>query len=155
MDILVRPSETLSPPHLMAEAKLGSHNLPGVLEDINRIVSLLSMYELSGAFENNAIYGAVVFHIMREGANPNDLMSKASSFLQGIDAHGSTLTGTHTWLKLKSGLLSSSQIVEGVSGYQEYHDDGTVEDVFGKDQFAFMPGLVLVGNASDVENVNF
>jgi len=155
LDVLVKPADALSPPYLIAEAKLGVHNLSGVLEDIDRIVKLLRMYEEAGVLEKHAVYGAVVFHLMQEGANAQGLESRAGNFLAGVSAHLSDISSKHSWLNSKPGLLTSCQVVEGVSGYQEYHDDGTVEDVFGKDGFAFMPGLVLLGNADDISTVSF
>lgn len=155
LDVLVKPADPLSPPHLMAEAKLGVHNLSGVLEDIDRIVKLLCMYEEAGVLGKHAVYGAVVFHLMQEGVSAKDLQSRAGNFLTGISAHLSDISPKHDWLNSKPGLLTSCQVVEGVSGYQEYHDDNTVEDVFGKDGFAFMPGLVLLGNADDISTARF
>lgn len=155
LDVLVLSADSLSPPHLMAEAKLGVHNLPGLLNDIDRIVKLLSMYEEAGAFNGHAVYGAVVFHLMREKVDVNGLKPHAQSFLAGISAHLSNLSSKYAWLNHKADLLTSWHVSEGVSGYQEYHDDGTVEDVFGKEGFAFTPGLVLLGNGADIPNVTF
>lgn len=155
LDVLVRSADTGAPPHLMAEAKLGVHNLPGLLKDIDRIVKLLSMYEEAGAFDGHSIYGAVVFHLMREKVDANGLKTHAQNFLTGISAHLSDLSSKYTWLNYQADLLTSCQVSEGVSGYQEYHDDGTIEEVFSKEQFAFMPGLILLGNASDIVSVTF
>ena len=155
LDILVRTADKSSLPLLLVEAKLGIHNLPGVIEDVDRVVKLLFMYDDAALLSDNPIYGAIVFHLMQEGGAADDLNYRASNFLTGINAYLNNLTLKRSWLKYKAGLLSSSQIIEDVSGYQEFHDDGTVEDIFGKDRFFFAPGLILLGNADDIENVNF
>ena len=155
LDVLVKPADAGAPPHLMAEAKLGIRNLAGVLEDINRVLKLLCMYQEAHCLEKHNVYGAVVFHLMQEGASAEELKSRADNFLIGISAHLSDISSKHNWLKSKLGLLTSCQVVEDVSGYKEYHDDGSEEDIFGKDGFAFVPGLVLLGNAADIWSVNF
>ncbi len=155
LDILVRSADPLSPPLLLAEAKLGIHNLAGVIEDVNRVARLLSMYDDAELLADNHVYGAIVFHLMQEGGKAEGLNDLASNFLIGINAHLTNLTLKRTWLKHKVDLLSSAQIIEDVCGYREFHDDGTVEDVFGKDRFSFAPGLILLGNADDIEGVPF
>lgn len=155
LDVLVMPGDGLSPPYLMAEAKLGAHNLSGVREDINRIAKLLCMYEESGAFKAHDIYGAVVFHLMQEETDAQGLQARAEKFLSRISQHLLSLSSKHLWLKSKAGLLTSYRVVEDVSGYHEDYDDGPEDPVFSKYGFAFMPGLVLLGNAADVSIAKF
>lgn len=153
LDVLVMSSDSSSPPHLMAEAKLGVQNISGLLKDIDRILKLLNMYEEAGALDGNSVYGAVVFHLMREEIVADDLKDHAKNGLTRINNHLAGHSERYDWLNYKAGLLSSFQVSEGVSGYAEQHDDGTVEEVFAKDKFAFVPGLVLLGNATDTEGV--
>ena len=155
LDVLVRSECSLSPPHLMAEAKLGVRNIRGILNDIDRIVKLLSMYNEAGAFDNNSIYGAVIFHLMEENLNVSGLKSHAKNFINIINDHLSSNYSEYNWLYHNSGLLSSCQISEGVNAYEEHHDDGAIEKVCSKDKFTFMPGLILLGNADDIKNVSF
>ena len=155
LDILVRSPDNFHPPHLMAEIKLGTRNLVGVTKDIDRICELLSMYESFGAFENHDIYGAVIFHAMKEKVGEADLKNTMDDFITKIEKHCETLKNKHMWLKYKAGLLSNFKIIEGASGSQVCYDNGAVENVLDKVGFAFMPGLVLLGNADDVEEAVF
>ncbi len=155
LDILVKPSEKYLPPYLMAEIKLGTRNLSGVCNDIGRIFDLLSMYNDSGYLKNYPVYGAIAFHMMKEGVGGIGLDTKSSKFLQNIDNHCSNLESKHHWLKYKSGALNNWQEIKSRSIYEDPHEDETIHNVVAKDQFAFKPGLVLLGNACDIKNVKF
>lgn len=155
IDVVVRPSESSAPPMLLAEAKLGVRNLQGVLEDINRVVKLIAMYRRAIGPGNHYPYGAVVFHAMKEKANEDELQHFASNLLKGIVAHMSTICVSTPWIKYSSGLLTRHKVTKGVSGYTELLPDGSTEDVFAKDAFAFAPGMVLLGTANDITSVQF
>lgn len=155
LDILVRESDPLWAPLLMVEAKLGIRNLTGVKKDIDRVVKLLEMYEVATIFDDSDIYGAVVFHLMKEGVNAAGLKEDAKNFVDKIEAHLLTLSAEYPWLRHKVGLLNSNQLVGDVSGYEEIQHDGTIENVFAKERFAFSPGLILLGNAADINEVQF
>lgn len=155
-DILVRPSDRLNLPLLIAEAKLGIGNIPGIICDINRVVRLLSMYnDLQLLTESSVIYGAVLFHFMEEGNETGDLNQKGQNLVTGIDAHLQNLKLTKPWLNSRVGILKHGAIIQPVTGYKEIHDDGSEEDVFAKHSFSFAPGLILLGNAADVSTVQF
>ena len=153
LDILVASDATSSPPYLVAEAKLGVDNEAGVCEDINRIVKLLAMFEVSGAFADHAIYGAVIFHIMCQGVDTKKITRQSKNLLNGIDNHVANKQKQHKWLKYNFGLLKQYRVVENTRTYIIDHGDEPPEDV--KDSFVFMPGLVLFGNADDVDTVRF
>lgn len=155
LDILVRSSEEMSPPMLLAEAKLGVRNVNGIHEDVDRIVKLLSMYYEAKLMKEHDIYGAVVFHSLKEGEKTVRSNVRGSKLLENIRAHLEGLSSTYMWLKHKADFLHSFEVTEPISGYQEIHEDGTVENVFQKDQFVFVPGLILLGSANDVETVAF
>ena len=155
LDILVRTTGFDTPPVLVAEAKLGARNLAGIVTDIDRIVCLLRMYEEAKLLEKHRMYGAVVFHSMRDGQDTDALTRRASNLLSAIRAHLNELSHIYQWLNYKADLLRSFAISEPVYGYREFYEDGASEDVFGKDQFAFAPGLVLLGKPEDINTVCF
>lgn len=155
LDILVRQADSLMPPLLMVEAKLGVRNLKGVIEDVDRLVRLFDMYDAVGLLKDHTIYGAAVFHSMEEGNDTGAAGVRAQSLLHGIQAHLVTVTASRPWLEWSAGLPSTGTVIEPMTGYTEHYEDGTTEDVFAKDCFHFAPGLVLLGNATDVANVVF
>lgn len=155
LDILVMQADALQPPLLMVEAKLGVRNLPGVIQDIDRLVRLFDMYHAVGLLAEHTTYGAAVFHSMEEGNDKGVAGSRAQSQLQGVRAHLDTVRAARPWLKTKAGLPSHGAVTEPVVGYTEHYEDGATEDVFAKDCFHFAPGLVLLGNAPDVATAQF
>lgn len=155
LDILVRQSDALQPPLLMVEAKLGVRNLPGVIQDIDRLVRLFDMYHAVGLLTDHTIYGAAVFHSMEEGNDKGVAGLRAQSLLQGVKSHLNTVTTARPWLKANAGLPRRGTVIQPVVGYAERYEDGTTEDVFAKDCFHFAPGLVLLGNAPDVATAQF
>lgn len=155
VDILVRPSDDLSPPLLIAEAKLGVKNLPGILKDIDRITKLLTMYRDLDLLCTHHIFGAVLFHHMEEGSDGSETSQRVQDLLVGIDAYLKTLRLKQSWIRARSGLLTHGAKTQPVTGYKEIHHDGTEESVFGKDCFTFAPGLILLGNSEDVDRVTF
>lgn len=155
LDVLVRESDSLAPPLLMVEAKLGVRNLKGVIEDIDRLVRLFDMYDTVGLLKHHTIYGAAVFHSMEEGNDSGAAGVRAQTLLQGIQAHLADTIASRPWLEWSAGLPSAGTLIEPITGYTEHYEDGTTEDVFAKDCFHFAPGIVLLGNAADVRNVVF
>ena len=155
LDILVRSCEEMSPPMLLAEVKLGVRNVDGIRKDVDRIVKLLAMYHDAELMEEHDIYGAVVFHSLVEGEEKDRSSTRGSKLLTRIQDHLKQRSSCHRWLKHKVDFLHRFEVTEPISGYQEFHEDGTVESVFQKHQYTFVPGLVLMGNARDVETVDF
>ena len=155
LDILVRTNDPLAPPALVAEAKLGARNLVGVVTDIDRVFRLLRMFWDVEVLDGHRMYGAVVFHSMLEGSDMNALTRRSSNLLDAIRAHLRELSDVHEWLRHEAGLIRSFEVEEPVYGYWEFYGDGLFEDVFGKDKFAFAPGLVLLGNADDITPAAF
>lgn len=155
LDILVRMADVFQPPLLIAEAKLGIRNLSGVIQDISRIVRLLDMYEALGLLTNHMVYGAAVFHSMEEGNDTGAAGVQAQTLLQGVQSYLTSVTAARPWLHSKAGLLQHGTIIQPVSGYTEHYGDGSSEAVFAKDCFHFAPGLVLLGNATDVTTAQF
>lgn len=155
LDILVRSSDPGELPLLIAEAKLGSQNLSGVTQDIDRILRLLTMYQDLQLLGSLDVYGAVVFHSMEEGNDTGKTTGKAKGLLTKVQTYLTTVTNAKPWLSAKAGLIQHGSIVEPVAGYTEYYPDGKTEDVFAKRSFSFAPGLVLLGNASDINSVQF
>ena len=155
IDILVRTTDPVAPPVLVAEAKLGH----GIWLVSSRTSTESSVYsECIGMWRSSTatgMYGAVVFHSMLDGKDMNVLSGRSSNRLNAIRAHLKELSDTHSWLRHKADLLHSFKIVDPVYGYREHCDDGSYEDVFGKDMFAFAPGLVLLGNANDIASAAF
>ena len=155
LDILVRLADALQPPLLIVEAKLGIRNLPGVIQDIERIVRLLDMYKALGLLDKYTVYGAAVFHSMEAGNDTGAAGAKAQMLLQGVQTHLASVVAARSWLKAKAELLQHGAITQPVIGYTEHYDDGSSEAVFAKDSFHFAPGLVLLGNANDVTTAKF
>ena len=83
------------------------------------------------------------------------LTRRSSNLLDAIRAHLRELSDAHTWLRHEADLLRPFEVEEPVYGYREFYDDGSYENVFGKDKFAFAPGLVLLGNADDITPAAF
>jgi hypothetical protein len=155
LDILVRESSTERPPLLMVEAKLGVKNAAGILADVDRLVTLFEMYQAVGALQGHAVYGAVVFHAMQETGTAATLPTYAGALLSSVQSHLANLSQQNSWLQFNAGLLSATLIQQPVQGYREDHDDGTSENVFEKDQFAFQAGMILIGTTADVATVQF
>lgn len=153
LDILVRSSDVTKLPLLIAEAKLGVDNVPGVILDIERVVRLLTMYQDLKLLDSHVVYGAVLFHSMDEGNDTGSMSQKATDLLAEINTHLKGVTGAKSWLKAKAGLLTHGSKVQPITGYREYYPDEKMENIFAKDSFSFAPGLVLLGNASDVTAV--
>lgn len=160
LDILVRGADGEWPPILMAEAKLGARNLPGILFDVDRIIRLFDMLKAVD-LNSDVTYGAVVFHLMEEktpdqkGNVVSTSSNRAKHLLNGIRAHLKDSLQSRSWLHSKADLLKSAKLNKPMNGYVETHDDGTNEQVFAKHGFSFVPGLVLLGSASDVDTVAF
>lgn len=155
LDILVRSSDGLLPPLLIAEAKLGVKNASGVIQDIDRVATLFSMYNDLQLLEQNNVYGAVLFHSMEEGNAVGTESQKAQDLLARLGVYLTDLRRRMPWLNAKAGLLTIGRKIQPVEGYKEIYPDGSSEDVFAKDSFTFAPGLVLVGNAQDVATATF
>jgi hypothetical protein len=155
IDILVRSSDTSSAPLLIAEAKLGVKNLPGIIRDVERVTKLLSMYHDLNLLSSHVIYGAVVFHLMEEGEKVKARKKKAQTLLANIEAYLRDLRSKNSWINARVGLLNHGAKAKPTTGYKEIHEDGTEELVFAKNSFTFAPGLVLIGNAADVNTATF
>ena len=157
VDIVVRSSAELQPPLLLAEAKLGVGNVPGIIEDICRIMRLLEMYHRLKLLDDHPVYGAVLFHSAVEGGASESAELKAQALLATIDAHLSSLRRENEWLHAKAGLLTAEKQHQPVQGYWEQWGDkeGEGEHVFAKTSFTFSPGLVLLSRRSDVDVAKF
>ena len=151
LDLLVRSDEFGPPPILVAEAKLGAKNKAGIIKDINRVFRLLRMHFEVGLLRDDCMYGAVVFHYMENGEDWNGLKKKSCKLLSEIKNHLSGMSENHGWLKCDAGLLPFNGIQEPIYSYIEDYENGIQQEVFGKDAFAFAPGLVLLGNCDDVD----
>jgi len=157
IDIVVRPSATDQPPLLLAEAKLGVGNVSGIIQDIDRVMRLLTMYQRLGLLDQHPVYGAVLFHSAKEGGEADAAAVTAQGLLATVNAYLSTLKATHSWLRAKAGLLNAEHNHQPVQGYWEQYGDeeGDGELVFAKTSFTFAPGLVLLSNQPDVDTVKF
>lgn len=157
IDIVVRPSDQLLPPLLLAEAKLGVGNVAGIVQDIDRIMGLLVMHHRLKLLDRSPVYGAVLFHSAREGGEKDAATEAAKGFLATVETHLASLKSRNSWLHSKAGLLSAEAKHQPVQGYREYYgnDDGEGELVFAKTSFTFVPGLVLLGNMADIDVVKF
>lgn len=155
LDMLVLRADPVAPPALVAEVKLGAGNRARIIKDIDRIICLLCMYEEAEVLDQHRMYGAVVFHSMREDQNGKRLRTDASKLLGAIRDHLKDMSSSCPWLNYKADLLSSYGTSEPVYGYRAFYDDGSYEDVFGKQGFAFAPGLVLLGKAGDIASTPF
>ncbi len=158
IDIVVRPSDEERPPLLLAEAKLGVGNAQGIIQDVNRVMQLLTMYQRLKLLENqNPIYGAVLFHSAKEGGDDTAANTAAQGLLTIVNAHISSLKKEYQWLYAKAGLLSAQARHQPAQGYWEQYSDaeGDGELVFAKTSSTFAPGLVLLSNMADAENANF
>lgn len=159
IDIVVRPSDQELPPLLLAEAKLGVRNAAGILQDIDRVMRLLVMHHRLKLLDKSPVYGAVLFHSAREGGENNAAAELAKGLLATVETHLSCLKTKNPWLYSKAGLLSAEAKHRPIQGYREPHGngdgDGEGELIFAKTSFTFVPGLVLLGNMSDVNVVKF
>ena len=105
--------------------------------------------------EEYDIYGAVGFHSLVEGEEKDRSSTRGSKLLTKMRAHLKQCSSCHPWLKHKVGFFHRFEITEPVGGYEELYVDGTVKSISRKDQFAFSPGLVLMGGGDDIETVPF
>ncbi|WP_165795754.1 hypothetical protein, partial [Methylobacterium frigidaeris] len=155
VDIVVFTSDPSELPLLISEAKLGSQTADAIIADIDRVVTLLQMHRDLGFNEN--IYGAVFFYKMTKGGSISDVQRDSSVLLARINSHlcDKKSDPNNKWLKFKADLLTRENYSEPIQAYEELHDDGSSEMVFTRQGFAFAPGLVLLGQADDVETVPF
>lgn len=155
LDILVREASSTRAPLLVAEAKLGVRNVGGVINDINRLVKLFDLYDDACALGADAMYGAVVFHVMQEKGTVATLPLRAKTMLSEVQAHLATLQAKRPKLQFNAGLLKSTLKTPAASGYEELREDGSTEMIFEKHGYAFQAGLVLMGTAADISTVVF
>ncbi len=140
---------------LMVEVKLGVGNVSGVINDLNRLSDLLFMCEEVNILSKHNVYCAVVFHVMLDGSGEAGLVERSSNALSSIKDRLLNLSSDHKWFKYWVGRLQSAQIVTDIQGHDEVHDDGTIEGVFGKYGFAFVPIVALFGNCDDILQIDF
>jgi hypothetical protein len=145
----------LQPPIAFLEAKLGSQNISGVCEDVDRVMNLLAIYDDLNLRTSVHPYGAVVFHLMQEGSCAAKLQSAAAKLISAVTNRIAIWKAERPWLHSQCGLLTRAQVSEPVSGYEEHYPDGTSESVFAKESFSFAPGLVLLGPDPTIQNVQF
>jgi len=157
IDIVVRPSSEDRPPLLLAEAKLGISNVAGVIQDIDRVTCLLTMYHRLGLLDRYQIYGAILFHSAKEGGGEEAAALAAQKLLTTVEAHLSSVRETYPWLHAKAGILATNARHQPVQAYWEQYGEGEGEgeSVFAKTSFTFAPGLILLGNGEDVATVAF
>lgn len=157
LDILVRLAEEDRPPLLMVEAKLGDGKLPGIIQDIDRILRLFDMYESLGLLTDHKVYGAVVFHSIEEDNTSGTTTAAAQSLLAAVNAYLAlpSVTTGRSQLHSKAGLLKTGSVLQPVTGYVEDYDDGQSETIFAKKSFYFAPGLILLGNDANIPTVTF
>lgn len=157
LDIVVRPSSEDRPPLLLAEAKLGISNVAGVIQDIDRVTCLLTMYHRLGLLDHHQTYGAILFHSAKEGGGEKAAALAAQKLLTTVRAHLSSVTETYPWLHAKAGILAANAQHQPVQAYWEQYGEreGEGEFVFAKTSFTFAPGLILLGNGEDVDTVAF
>jgi len=155
IDIVVRPSSEDRPPLLLAEAKLGISNVAGVIQDIDRVTCLLTMYHRLGLLDRYRIYGAILFHSAKEGGGEEAAALAAQNLLTTVETHLSSVKATYPWLLAKAGILSAKAQHQPVQAYWEQFGEGEGEGefVFAKTSLTFAPGLILLGNGEDVETV--
>jgi hypothetical protein len=155
IDVLVREAASDRSPLLVVEAKLGVKNVSGVVKDVNRVVTLFDLYEDAGALGTDSMYGAIVFHVMQEKGTALSLPQKATTMLGKVQARLETLRRAKPKLYFNAGLLTRTLKITQASGYDEQHEDGSVEKVFEKHGYAFQAGLILIGTTADVMKVVF
>ena len=155
LDILVRRDDSLAPPLLVAEAKLGTKNHAGIKEDVKRVFRLLRMYQKAGALVEYNMYGAVIFHSMQVGEDPEDQKLRSWTLPQKIQDYLNKKSLAHPWLESKAGLICASKQKGDVSSYKEFYVDGSCEEIFAKDAFTLVPGLILLGNDPAISGVTF
>lgn len=155
LDVVVSSPDPVALPILLAEAKLGINQRSGVIKDVDRILRLLDMYHDLGLLKFGEIYGAAVFHSWLEGSADGAPNQKALKLEKRVDKHLKDAMKSRPWLNARVGYLSKSVKIQSVVGYTEFYSEEHQEEVFAKDSFAFIPGLVLLGNSSDVNTASF
>ena len=151
VDILVTPSTGFEP-HLMVEIKLGIKNSDGVCNDIDRIVRLLNLFQISGRAYNHKIYGAVTFHIMQEGVDECDVEVKLEKIVSKIKDCIMSLRKKHSWLKCKFGRIDNAYILGKARTCLEDYGIGKIEEVMAADKYIFEPIIILLGSTNDIES---
>lgn len=155
LDILVSSSDCWDLPYLIVEIKLSAKNTAGIKKDIDRILKIMSMYDELGFLESHQVYGAVVFHSMEDGSDLSQLASIMESLVAKMEKYCKKKSEAHSWLHYKIGLITGGSVAEPVRGQVVEYEDDTVEKEFCRDKYAFVPTLILLGNATDIESVRF
>lgn len=156
-DIVVFSSERDVSPLLIAEAKLSRQTPAAICKDIMRVAKMLRLHhELE---IGQSTYGAVFFYrMLKRGKAVDSLNKRAEPLLRIIDTCLADLTTLpeYSWLRGRAGLLKRGSVVEAIQAYDLIDDVGqTIEPVYSRHGFAFAPGLVLLGEAADVDTVTF
>ncbi|MEA3643244.1 MAG: hypothetical protein VBE63_25395, partial [Lamprobacter sp.] len=150
IDILVSSSDTPPVPILVCEVKLGLNKVNGLKKDIDRLIAILETYSNHGLLDQHRMYGAVVFHTMHEGVQTDEAQTTTEKYRKILENHCKSRAEKLPWLNYNVCSIKRSQLSEPVCGEEVIHDDGNVEKVFCRDQYAFIPGLILLGNANDI-----
>jgi len=155
LDILVSPSVPFEYPTLLLEIKLSVRNFSGLKKDIDRVLKIMSMYNELGLLKKQKIYCAVVFHELRDGVGIVDFNDALKKYIQKLGKFCESKSKEHKWLHHKVGLLMKVAVSEPIKGQEIIYEEGHAELEFCRDKYVFSPGLILLGNAPDVETVQF
>ncbi len=141
-----------SAPFLLIEVKLGGNNKTKFIKDLDRLAKLISMYNDAGHLSDRNIYGVIVFELMKEDCNNEDLKKITKKRLSKLDLHLKKLAKSYDWLKYKVGLIEQHAITEDATGYETEDGNGNTYSELAKRGFAFSPAMVLIGNAADIKD---
>ena len=155
LDVLVSPSVPFEHPMLLIEIKLSVRNISGLKKDVERILKIMLMYNELDLLKKQKIYAAVVFHELVEGIGIVAFNNVLKKHIQKLDKFCDSKSKEHKWLRYKVGPLTRGTVVEPIKGQEIVYAEGQAELEFCRDKYIFSPGLILLGNAPDIETVQF
>lgn len=155
LDILVSPSVAFEYPILLLEIKLSAKNISGLKKDVDRVLKVMSMYNELDVLKKQKIYAAVVFHELIEGVGIVDYNKSLKKYIQKLGEFCESKSKEHKWLRHKVGLLMRAAVSEPIKGQEIVYAEGQTELEFCREQYVFSPGLILLGNAPDIQTVEF
>lgn len=168
IDIAVRSPNDHNHPDALIEVKLGNLE-SAIVHDCERMAKVASAFQAAGAFQTRSLYPsvknqivcAVTYHHLNKATTAAKLSAKASavnklstitaSCKQALCHHGLALPPFY----INSGLITASADEQEVGVFEHLNDDDSIELIYQKNRFAFLPAVIVFGNDPGIQSLNF
>ncbi|MBO6655904.1 MAG: hypothetical protein JJ934_03370 [Pseudomonadales bacterium] len=137
-DLTVSEDDNEFSPETLIEIKLNNANEGLVTEDLNKLARVLNRFD---TLKFSDRLGVFLCHFARKKSSDT---SKAETLLGHLENSTKKLASTHERLNIEFGFLIQSKITTNDSIVNIVYDDGSEEDVLGREGFIFTPGIILL-----------